>query len=82
MPPCDDILNDKGERIGFACSRGGSRQKCGTCKTKTATRLCDFPLTGPKTGQTCSAPLCGGCSTRVGKVLDYCPAHARYTEER
>lgn len=78
MPPCDDILNDKGERIGFACSRGRQpKQYCGTCKTKAATRLCDFPLTGPKAGQTCSAPLCGGCSKSMGKDLDYCPAHAR-----
>jgi hypothetical protein len=39
--------------------------------------LCDWKLTGPKEGKTCSAVSCARCSTNVGVDKDLCPPHAR-----
>jgi hypothetical protein len=41
-------------------------------------KLCDFPLTGSKTGQTCDRPMCKRHSFHVpGKDEDYCLIHGR-----
>lgn len=64
---------------GFACSRGSSldrlRKFCGCGRP--ATRLCDYPLRGPKSGKTCDAPLCERCAIAVGADQDFCQPHAR-----
>lgn len=64
---------------GFACSRGSAldrlRKFCGCGRP--ATKLCDYPLRGPKAGKTCDAPLCERCATVVGADRDFCQPHAR-----
>lgn len=69
--------------VGFACSRGQKRKTCSVhgC-SGSATKLCDFPLTGKKAGQTCDRDLCEAHATRMpgrplaGQTIDYCPTHA------
>ena len=49
---------------------GRTRAKtCGFCKQRPVTLLCDSPV---GTG-TCDAEMCGPCSTRIGRDMDYCP---------
>lgn len=58
------------------CTRG-ARKYCASCGRRSS-KLCDFPLTGPKAGQTCSKNLCDHCVVKVtvgGRVLDYCIPH-------
>lgn len=63
---------------GFACTRGERRQLCSSCKSRPATKLCDFPLSGKHAGKTCDRPLCSSCACQAGLPnVDYCPAHAR-----
>lgn len=63
---------------GFACSRGGSSQRCSSCGSwvKRAV-LCDAPIASAKAGKTCDRVLCSSCAVRVGPNRDLCPAHAR-----
>lgn len=62
----------------------GTRRKAPPCKMcgKPSTKLCDFPLRGPKAGQTCSIPICDGCATPQGEGIDYCPVHQRLIEKQ
>jgi hypothetical protein len=55
--------------VGFMCSRGARRKTCSVCKVRKATKLCDFPLTGPKAGKTCDRDLCGTCAVNMGEVI-------------
>ncbi len=55
------------------CHRGGggSGQKCAYCH-RSATRLCDFEV---EDGKTCDVPMCGFCTHRVERTVDYCREH-------
>ena len=62
----------------IVCRRGQRRAApCSQCSTP-HTKLCDFPLTGPKAGKTCDAKLCDAHAVATGNGLDHCPPHARY----
>jgi hypothetical protein len=72
--PCNIYRSDDGKIQVIVCGRGRSKRcKCG----RPATKLCDYKLTGPKTGLTCDVPLCNHCSTSAGPDFDLCPVHAR-----
>ena len=60
--------------MGFACTRG-QRETCNSCRG-TSVALCDWPLAGEKTGQTCDRRMCKDHRTSVGPNVDYCPSHA------
>jgi len=75
---CHPILNEQGARIGFVCERGSRSKKTCTACSRTATKLCDFKLSGKRSGKTCDAPLCDGHAVSAGPDLDHCPAHAAY----
>ena len=65
-----------GNGVMWICSRGSSKkEQCASCKTRTANKLCDYPLKEGKAGQTCSRPICHQCATTNKKV-------ANITEER
>ena len=61
----------------IVCIRGDRRSACVVCSRTVDIVLCDFPLTGPKTGQTCSRPVCRLHATHEEPDTDYCPTHAR-----
>lgn len=65
----------------IVCSRTAAR-RCVVCGTTRAIKLCDFPLTGPKAGQTCDRPVCVTHATHEDPDTDYCPRHARMLAER
>ena len=77
--PCRTIK--VGDGFAVVCVRGQRAKPCAVCKSP-STQLCDFPLTGPKAGKTCDAPLCRRCAVKVGPDRDYCPAHDRLTKEQ
>ena len=70
-----------GGGVGIICGPKPRRRNCKFC-SRYADFLCDFPLTGKKVGQTCSAPMCARCATWVvgtkGEDQRYCPPHERY----
>lgn len=76
------------KRIGnltvIACGRNQYRVEppCSSCGTP-APFLCDWPLMGPKLGQTCSRPICGNCAVvTYGKPNEHlCPPHARVADQ-
>ncbi len=72
--PCNDVKLPNG---GYAivCTRGKRPIICAVCKRR-GSKLCDFPLTGAKSGKTCDRPLCDRCAVSGGKEIDYCPTHA------
>ncbi len=66
---CEPIKLEDGS-VAILCGRGrrSPRCRCGNV----AQNQCDYPA-----GKgTCDRHLCGGCRTRVGDDLDYCPDHA------
>lgn len=77
---CDELRDKDGHWLGYACSRGRTKA-CSVCKVRPATKLCDWPLTGSKSGQTCDRDLCDRCAAHVGKDLDYCPCHAEIAKK-
>ena len=60
--------------LAIACTRT-PRAPCYACQ-RASSALCDFPLAGPKTGQTCDRALCESCRVKVGPNRDYCQPHA------
>ena len=71
---CRTIITGPGS-FAIVCTRGERKKRCACGNV--ATLLCDFPLTGEKTGKTCDAPICRRCAKSVGPNRDYCPAHGR-----
>ncbi len=69
-----------GDATVIICGLHRSTQRCKFCG-KPATKLCDFPLHGPKQGLTCSIPMCDQCATAQGEGIDFCPAHQRHVEK-
>lgn len=63
------------------CSRVAPPRRCVVCGTQYNIKLCDFPLTGPKAGQTCDRPVCGTHAHHVEPDTDLCLPHARYTAQ-
>jgi hypothetical protein len=64
-----------GDTVAFVCGPRQRSKPCVGCG-KPHTKLCDFPLMGPKAGKTCDRPLCDRCAVSDGDI-DYCPTHAR-----
>jgi hypothetical protein len=77
---CRPLVSPDGRLFGFACSRGSMSKPCKSCGRR-STKLCDYKLSGSKSGKTCDAPICDHCATSVGKNLDLCPVHARMQKE-
>lgn len=74
---CDIKKDPDGHLTTIICSRGGKRIYCTDCG-RPCGKLCDFPLTGDKEGQTCDRPICPRHSAHVeGQDIDYCLVHAR-----
>lgn len=63
----------------FVCHARPRHPQAKPCRHcgKPSTRRCDYPLTGPKEGQTCDAALCDRCAHHVGEDRDYCAGHAK-----
>lgn len=61
----------------------GSREvkRCVECKTTRNIKLCDWPLTGAKAGQTCDRPVCSEHALHREPDTDYCPAHAQLAQQ-
>lgn len=66
---------------GWACSRGARTKRCKECGRR-ASKLCDYPLRGPKADKTCDANLCDRCAVNVGPDRDYCQTHARLSKQQ
>lgn len=73
--PCNTIKDDEGRVTAIICSRN-RRQWCHVCRAA-CTKLCDFPLTGKKAGQTCDRPMCDRHAVSQGPEVDYCETHDR-----
>lgn len=74
---CDIKKDPDGQVTAIICNRGTKRSYCQDCH-RPCDKLCDFPLTGEKEGQTCDRKMCPRHSVHVeGKDLDYCLTHAR-----
>ena len=78
--PCTTIPTDQGYTI--ICRRSTPSPRCVVCGTWRQITLCDFPLTGPKAGQTCDRPVCATHATHAEPDTDYCPSHARVLAEQ
>lgn len=66
------------------------KTKCGICKRKIATRLCDFVVeyrnptffrtyedfSEQELHGTCDFPMCEDCSEKYHEIYDFCPHHA------
>mgnify|MGYP001566962773 CR=1 FL=1 len=61
----------------IVCSRMAPAKNCVVCHTQYNIKLCDYPLTGDKQGQTCDRPVCGTHAVHQDPDTDYCPSHAR-----
>jgi len=80
--PCMTYKLKEDGAVVIACTRGRRRTTfCAQCQTNSATKLCDFPLSGKKAGQTCDRPLCVHCAVSVGKDKDYCAVHHRFAKK-
>ena len=69
-----------GGGIAIMCGRGVQGRTCIVCHRSeyvTPIRLCDFPLTGDKAGQTCDRVVCVVHAHHEEPDFDVCPAHAR-----
>ncbi len=73
--PCNTV-DIGGGSYAIVCRRGNRPKPCSICG-RPGSKLCDFPLTGPKAGKTCDRSLCAKCAVNVGPELDYCPTHGR-----
>jgi len=71
------VINNRNFK-GFICSRASSSKRCVECNGR-ASLLCDYPLSGEKTGQTCDRNLCGRC-THKHEGKDFCYAHSKLKE--
>ena len=71
-----------GGAVLITCTRGRESPPCKENGCYSASvALCDWPLGGPKKGQTCSRPVCKQhCKPQKGRhsngdSIDYCPTH-------
>jgi hypothetical protein len=75
---CKGVVNhlapDGSTVTAIVCGRRETKP-CVVCKGA-AGLLCDWPLTGPKAGSTCSRALCAKHAFQPTTGVDYCPAHA------
>ena len=85
---CEYFRTEDGRVSAIVCSRKHKPAKCAECGC-TATRMCDWKLTGRKAGKTCDRLLCKGCAVEPvmpdgssAEDKHLCPAHARIWEER
>lgn len=80
--PCTTFRAGDGS-IGIVCSRGSRGKRCSVegCG-KPAARLCDYPLSGKKTGQTCDRALCEKHATQIGEPVIRLSADPRWESHR
>lgn len=75
---CKGVVNhlapDGSTVTAIVCGRRDTKP-CVVCHGRAAF-LCDFPLTGPRAGDTCSRAICSKHTFRPAPQTDYCPAHA------
>ena len=76
--PCIPYRSPDGSFTAIVCTRGRRSKPCYVCG-KPSSLLCDYKLTGKKTGKTCDRPLCARCAVSEpdgkGDTFDLCPAH-------
>ncbi len=80
----DEHIAPSGDTVSiFICRRGQDRPRCSVpgCG-RPATKLCDFKLTGAKTGKTCDRALCKHHALSVGVDVDFCPPHYELEQKR
>ena len=76
--PCHEGIRWRGVRASMiVCGRQAHAKRCVVCQTHDNLKLCDYPLAGPKHGQTCNRPVCGTHATHQEPDFDLCPSHAR-----
>jgi hypothetical protein len=67
-------------KFAIVCTRGQKKKPCVVCG-RPGEVLCDYPLSGAKTGAgqrpTCDRLICRRCAVRIRPDVDYCPTHAR-----
>ena len=79
--PCDVIKSPEGLTV-IACHRGPRRVCAEPDCIYTATKLCDFPLTGAKAGKTCDRRLCERHAHETEPGRDLCPIHYQMENTR
>lgn len=60
----------------IVCTSRPRFKVCACGSGKRATLLCDWKVTGKKSG-TCDAAICSACATSPAADKDLCPSHAR-----
>jgi hypothetical protein len=65
-----------GKTVAFIRTSGQRMKPCKYCGAP-GEKLCDYPLRGPKAGQTCDAPMCAKCAYHVPPNSDYCRLHRK-----
>lgn len=60
-----------GDTTAIVCGRG-PKKKCAVCKSRSATKLCDWKC---QFGGTCDVPLCSSCTFSPAEKKDLCPDH-------
>ena len=76
---CTPIYQD-GKRIGFVCSRGRAKTKACVVCGDPSTKLCDYPLTGKRSGKTCDRPLCDKCAVTQPSIRHIDTQAVTFTE--
>ena len=75
--PCRTVAIPGG---GYAivCRRAKQlTHRCVVCHTVYNMKLCDYPLSGVRHGETCSRPVCATHAHHTDPDYDLCPSHAR-----
>jgi hypothetical protein len=80
-PPTEE---EKEKLLGsmIICTRGRCSKPCKEAGCgKPSVALCDWPLGGPRFGQTCSRPMCEGHRAKQpGANTDFCPVHEAFSK--
>jgi len=63
--PCTPFKTKDGEGWGYVCTRTPKHLELCECCGNPASKLCDFPLSGSRAGETCDRKLCSDCATEV-----------------
>ncbi len=91
---CKSVYSEDGRLVMFVCGKGVKDHPCETvgCSNEHK-KLCDFPLGGKKTGQTCDKKMCNKHANRFNvddlpeeirvrvqkhDTFDLCDAHLRH----
>lgn len=73
------------DTVVFTCGRSNPPVQdlptCSSCGAPNAKLVCQFDLTGNKTGQRCEKPLCRKCVRRAVTDRYLCPPHHKLTTQ-